>query len=94
MHDVICAVDGVVPWAAVPMVVAREIHDPGTGDVEGDILVVGELVEEMTGVSAFVAAGAIVGAAHVGAHAEALDGPMLPLAIGVEADGDRRWFDC
>jgi hypothetical protein len=39
-------------------------------------------------VGVLVVAGAIVGAAHVGAHANALVGPAIPLAIGVEADRD------
>lgn len=94
LNNVVGAVNGVVPWAAVPMVVAGEVEDTGAGDVEGDVLVVVELIKEMAGVRAFVAACAVVGAPHVGAHADALQGPVLPLAIGVEAYWDCWRFNC
>ena len=85
-----CAIDFVVPGAAVPVVVADEVEDAGTFDVERDVAVVGELIEEVGGVGALVAAGAVVGAAHVGARADALVGPVVPHAISVETDGDGR----
>src|SRR5262249_42972684 len=57
-------------------------------DVEGDVPVVGELVEKVRGVRHLVAAAAVIGRAHIGAHADALARPELPLAIGVVADGN------
>src|SRR5205085_10352754 len=52
--------------------------------------VVGLLVEEVAGVGALVAAGAVVGAAQVSAGADALVGPALPEAVGVQPDGYLR----
>src|SRR5262249_20297952 len=63
-----------------------EIQDAGAFDVEADVEVVGLLVEEVAGVGALVAAGAVVSAAQVGAGADPLVGPALPLAGGVPAD--------
>jgi hypothetical protein len=37
-----------------------------------------------------VAAAAIIGAAHVRPHADPLDGPTLPLPIGIQSDRDDR----
>src|SRR5262249_27558972 len=54
-------------------------------DVEGDVEVVGLLVKEVAGVGALVAAGAVVGAAHVGPRPDPLVRPAVPLAVGVEA---------
>jgi hypothetical protein len=88
--EVVGAIDLIVPGAAVPVVVAGEIQDAWALDVEGDVEVVGLLVEEVAGVGALVAAGAVVGAAHVRPRPNALVGPALPLAVGVEADGDDR----
>jgi hypothetical protein len=64
--------------------------------VERYIEVIGELVEEMARVRAFIAAPAIVGAAHVSARSDSLKTPAIPLAVGIEADGHRgRLFgDC
>ncbi len=82
------AIDDVMPGAAVPVIVAREVEDAGILNIERDVEIVGELVEEMAGIGAFVAAGAVVGASHVGAGADALIGPAVPGAVGVVADGD------
>ena len=43
----------------------------------------------MAGISALVAAAAVVGAAHIGARADTLVRPTVPLTISVVADGDR-----
>ena len=94
MNDMVSAVDGVVPWTAVPMVVASEVEDSRAGDVECDVFVFGELIEEMAGVGAFVSAAAIVGAAHVSASADALIRPAVPLAIGIEDKGNHGRFCC
>src|SRR5262249_7678497 len=88
--DVIDAVDGEVPGAAVPVVETREVEDSRAGKIERDVLVVGKLVEEVAGVGAFVPAGAVVGAVHVRAGANPLKRPLVPLAIRIEADGNRR----
>ena len=79
LDDVVPAVHLVVPGAAVPVVVAGEVEDAGASDVERDVEVVGLLVEEVRRVGGVVAADAVVGAAHVGAHADALVGPAVPL---------------
>lgn len=86
--DVVVAIDLVVPGAPVPVVVADEVEDAGRFQVEGDVEIIGFLVEEVGGVGAFVAAAAVVGAAHVGALADSLVGPAVPLQIGVGGDGE------
>ena len=91
LDDVVHAIDLVMPGAAVPVVVAGEVEHARALHVERHVAVVGELVEEVAGVGAFVAAAAVVGAAHVGPRADALAGPAFPQAIGVEANrNDRR----
>src|SRR5689334_22231056 len=70
------------------MVVAREIENPLPRHVERDVVVVGELVEKMAGIGAFIAAAAVVSAAHVGANADPLVWPVFPLPVGVETDGN------
>ena len=79
LDDVVGAVDLVVPRAAVPVVVAGEVQDAAASDVERDVEVVGRSGRGSAGVGRAVAAVAVVGAAHVGAHADALLGPAVPL---------------
>ena len=77
----------------MPMVVAGKVENSRARDIQRDIEIVGRLIKEMTGVGPLVAAGAVVGAAHVGPDADPLIRPTLPLAIGVETDrNDRRFF--
>src|ERR1019366_5675668 len=76
-----------VPWAAVPVVVADEVDLAGALDIEGDVAVFAQLIQEVRGIGPFVAARAIVGAAHVGADADALIRPAIPHAVRVQADG-------
>ena len=94
LNDVVGTVHFVMPRAAVPMVVASEVEESRAGDVECDVFVFGELIEEMAGVGAFVAAAAVISAAHVGAHADALIRPAVPLAVGIEANGNDGRFCC
>ena len=90
LDDVVSAVYDVMPRAAVPVVVAREVKDAGAFHVERDVEIVGELVEEVTGVGAFIAPAAIIGAAHVGARSDPLVGPSLPQPVRIESDWDDR----
>ena len=82
-HEVVGAVHLVVPGTAVPVVVAGEIENAGALDVERDVVVVGQLIEEVGSVGPFVAASPVIRAAHVSASADALVGPALPHAVGV-----------
>src|SRR5207302_4255119 len=86
------AIDDVMPGAAVPVIVAREVEDARALEVERDVEIVGELEEEMAGIGAFVAAAAVISASHVGAGADVLIGPAVPGAVGVVADGDDGWI--
>ena len=92
LDDVSASVDFVEPGAAVPMIVAREVKNARTLNVERNIVGIGKLIEEVAGISAFVAAASIVSAAHVSARTDALDRPTFPLAVSVEADGDDGRF--
>jgi len=92
LDDVIDAVDFVVPGAAVPVIVSGEVEHAWSFDVERDVVIVGQLIEEVAGVGRLVAAAPIVGAAHVSSNADALIGPTSPHAIGVEPDRDHRRF--
>ena len=93
LDDVIGAVHDVMPGAAVPVIVPREIEHAGAFDVESDIEVVRQLIKEMARVGAFVAAAPVVGAAHVGPSADALQRPLFPAAIGVQANGNDGRID-
>ena len=86
MKEVVLSIHDIMPRAAMPMVVAGEVKNAGACNIECDIEIVGGLIKEMAGVSAFVAAATVVSAPHVGADANALLWPKVPLAIGVEAD--------
>jgi hypothetical protein len=82
------AIHLVVPRAAVPVVIADEIDLARAFDIQGDVAVLTQLIQEVRGIGPFVAARAIIGAAHVGADANALVGPAIPHAVGVQAHGD------
>ena len=88
LNDMVCAVDHVMPWASMPVVVAAEQKNSRALDVERDVKVICELIEEMGCVGAFIASPSIVGAAHVGAHSDALPRPLVPGPIGIEPDGN------
>ena len=64
--EVISAIDLVVPGTAVPVVVTREVEYARSLHIECDVEVVGLLIKEVARIGPFVAAGAVVGAAHVG----------------------------
>src|SRR5580765_7612951 len=94
-YNVVRTVHFIMPWAAVPMIVSDEIENARAGDVQRHVFVFRKLIEEMAGIGAFVATAAVISAAHVGAHADALIRPALPLAISVKADGnDWRFCSC
>ncbi len=90
LHNVITPVDLIVPWAAVPVVVADEIQLAGSFDIESDIKIVGELIEEVRGVGALVSSLAVVRTAHVGSGSDALVRPAVPKKIGIGPDGNHR----
>src|SRR4051812_19511985 len=90
--DVFTAIGDIAPGAAVPMIVAGEVENSLAGDVEGDVIVVGKLVKVMAGVSAAIAAGAVVSAPHVSADADTLLRPFFPLQVSIGADGDGGRF--
>ena len=75
----------------MPMVIPREVEDARPLDIQRDVPVVGELVKEMAGVSAFVAAPAVVRAAHIRPCANPLVGLPFPQAIRIQTHrNDRR----
>ncbi|TMQ33658.1 MAG: hypothetical protein E6K70_11975 [Planctomycetota bacterium] len=76
----------------MPVVKAGEVEDARALNVQSDIEVIGLLVEKVAGVGPFIASGAVIGATQVGAGADALVGPALPLAVGIQAYRDHRWF--
>ena len=88
LNDMIGTINFVMPRAAVPMVAAHEVEHAGPGDIERDVVIIGELVNEMAGIGAFIAASAVVSAAHVGARADALVRPLVPHSIGVKSNRD------
>ena len=88
LNQAIRAVHFVVPRTSVPMVATDKIQYPAPGYVQRDVEIVGELVEEMAGVGAFVPAAPIVSAPHVSPGADALLRPAVPETISVKADGN------
>ena len=88
LHDVVRAVHVVMPRAAVPVIVAGEVEHAGAFHVERHVVVVGQLIEEMGGVGPLVAASPVVGAAHVGARADALIRPAVPHAVRIQTHGN------
>jgi hypothetical protein len=88
--DVVNAVYDVVPRAAMPVVVSREVEDARALHIERDIEIAGELVEEVTGIGTFIAPAAIIGAAHVSARYDPLIGPSFPQPVRIEPDWDDR----
>ncbi len=83
-HEIILSIHHVMPRAAVPMIVAGEVENARTFDIESDVEIVGDLVKEMAGVRPFVAAAPIVGAAHISPHPDPLLRPALPHAVGIQ----------
>ena len=67
-----------VPWAAVPVIVAAKNQHSGSFQVEGHVEFVRELIQKMRCIRSLIAAATIVGAAHVGAHANSLISPVIP----------------
>src|SRR4051794_12493134 len=74
----------------MPVIVARKINNSGAGDIKRDIVIVRELIQEMAGISAFIATSPIVCAPHIGTSANALVRPFIPLTVSIEADGNHR----
>src|SRR2546422_1925756 len=81
-----------MPGTAMPMIVAREIKNAWACHIQCYVEIVGQLIEEMTGVGAFISPTAIVGAAHVSTHADALLRPSIPHTIRVKSDRNDRRF--
>ena len=88
LHQGVNAIDLVMPGTAVPVVVARKVQYPRALHVQRHIEVVSQLIEEVRRIG--IAAGAIIGAAHVGALAEALVRPAIPHDISVNAHRNHR----
>ncbi len=76
----------------MPVIVAGEVQDAMAGHVQRHVVIVCQLVQEMAGVRAFVAATSVLRAPHVSARTNALIGPAFPLPVGVESDGNRWRF--
>ena len=89
-HDLVGAVDAEVPRAAVPVVCAEEGQHSGPGDVERDVVAGSVLAQIVARVGRLVAAGAVVGAAHVRAGPDADVRQARPVAVRVLFYGDDR----
>ena len=92
LDNVIGSIDFVVPRASVPVIAAHKIQYPWSGDIEADVEVVSDLIKEMAGISALVSTAPVIGAAHVGARADALVRPAFPEAIGIKTHRNDRWL--
>src|SRR6516162_9343925 len=91
LNDMVQSIHFIMPRTSMPMVVAGEIKNSRSLNVQRHIPVLGQLVEKVTGVCAFISAAAIIRAAHVGAHANALVWPAVPLSVSIQTDrNDRR----
>src|SRR5688572_7021545 len=90
LHDEVAPIHHVMPRTAVPVIVACEVKNACALDIEGHVEVIRVLAEKMAGVGGLVCTASIVGATHVGAHADALLRPALPHSIRVKADWDYR----
>jgi hypothetical protein len=88
LHEMVYAIDFIMPRASMPMIVTGEIENARPLQVEGNVLVFRQLVEEMAGISAFISPTPVVGATHVRACADALLRPSLPKPIGITTDGN------
>jgi len=87
------AIHDIVPRAPVPVIVTGEAKHARAFDIERHVEVIGQLIEKMTRIRAFVATLPVVSAAHVSPDTNALVGPALPLPIGIQPDRDRRRLD-
>src|SRR5712664_1697612 len=90
LNDVIVSVHDIMPRAAMPMVVASEIEDARSSEIESDVGIVSKLIQEVARISGFVSARAVVGAAHVSACSDAHVRPALPHSQCISAHGDHR----
>src|SRR5215469_1423734 len=90
LDDVVQAIDLVVPWAAMPVVVANEVQNAGALHIESDVAVGCKLIEKVGGIRGLVAASSIVSAAHVRTNSDALRGPAIPHSIRIEASRNHR----
>ena len=85
-HNVVLAVYDKMPGAAVPVVETAEDQNARSLDIKGDVEIICDLIKKMTAVRAFVASIAVIRAAHIRAHPNALLRPAIPLAIRVETN--------
>jgi hypothetical protein len=60
------------------------------GDIERDIEVIRALVKKMARIRSFIPTSSVVSAPHIRPRSDPLKAPAIPLAIGVEADGNRQ----
>src|SRR5512142_1210054 len=91
LNDIVDAVDLEVPRAAMPVIETNERQYARSLNVEGHISIVCELIQKMRRVGHLVAAGAVIGRTHVGAHADALIWPTVPHSKGVVPHWDHWW---
>ncbi len=89
-NEIILSIHHEMPRAAVPMIVASEVENARTFDIESDVEIVGDLVKEMAGVRPFVAAAPIVGAAHISPHPDPLLRPALPHPVSIQSHRRNR----
>ena len=92
LNNVFRAIYNVAPRTSVPMIIARKVKNARSFNIQRYIVVVGELIKEMTRIGPFIAAPTVVGAAHIGPRADALIRPPIPLPIGIQADRNDRRF--
>ena len=90
LNGVVNAVHFVMPGAAVPMIAPDEIENSQPGDIQRHVEIIGQLVQKMAGVGAFVSAAAIVGAPHVRPRADALIGPAVPESVSIKTHRNQR----
>src|SRR6266550_3509427 len=85
----------IMPGAAMPMIVAREIDNSAPCHIKSDIEIIGQLIQEMTGIGSFVSTAPIVGAAHISPRPNPLNRPTVPLTVSIQPDrNDRRLAAC
>ncbi len=88
--DVVGPVDFVMPRAAVPVVIAGEAKLARRLEIERHVEVVGLLIQKCAGVGVAIAAGPVVGAAHIRPQSDSLDRPLIPLPHGIQTNRDFR----
>ena len=75
-----------MPGTSVPVVITDERQHAWPLQIERDVGILRGLKEKVAGVGAEIAAAAVVGAPHIGPLPDALAGPMIPHAVGIQSD--------